>query len=427
MSEQRRKIAIADPVSSGAKLARRAQQRGYDIVELRTVDASEEFYSRGYDPSTFVRLVEHRGDFDSTLLQLEDVEHVLAGADSSVAVVEQLNLRRGQLQSEAALLDARADKREFARVLERSGIRTVRQELFVDVEKAVAFAYGRYPIVLKPRASGGTQGVTLAGSEGELRQQFARIVGGKSLYGRPNAEALLMDYVPLGATQELVVDTVSSKGRHVVTDTWAYEKVAMHGVPAMYRVMRTVPMAEMREEIAFTLRMLDALGHRQGPAHAELWRVDDPAQRARFGADHLPVEIGFRLPGVITELAAEAFGRDQVELSLDAVLAPERFAESMERWALIGGMRRHAAVVFLASRRDGLLERDLDTKGLLASPSYHSSSFKALHAGDMLQRTVDLGTIVGWVGLVNEDRAALERDIANVQALELELGNDVQS
>lgn len=412
-------IAIGDPISSATRLAAAAKRRGYRLIEFRTFSKDSEYYQRSYDGSLFDSVFEYRGDDAQALHALRDAEHIIVGADSSVQFVERLNLFRRELQNDPTKILARSDKVEQSRHFQAAGLPVVAQEYFTDDASALQYAVGRgFPQVLKPRASGGTNNVLLARNAAEFEECFLRIANARSLYDRPNGGALVMDYIDPGLADEFVIDAVSCQGRHVVTDVWKYEKAALNGTPAMYRSMRLMPWDDAIQESSFAFRMLDAAGYRQGASHTEIWRL--------AGNRNLPVEVGFRLPGLITALSAQATGRDQVELTLDSILDPREFHRKTIAYE-DGAVSKSAAVVFLAALRTGFLVDHVPINAIQALRSYHSSALKATRPGDRLDRTVDLATMAGWVALCHEDAGALEEDIAMLQALEPRLTEVVEA
>ncbi len=412
-------LAIGDPISSASRLASRAIERGYEVVELRTFSNSTEYYSRGYNPELFVREVVHEGDYQATLKSLHNVKHILVGADSSIGTVERLNRLRGELKSDPTWSTARHDKVEQSRAFQLAGLQILPQSFCQHVDAALAWAEGRYPIVVKPRASGGTNNVFLAKNPDELGSAFAAVVSSKSLYDRSNEGALVMEYVEPTLAEEIVIDSVSCGDLHIVTDAWKYMKEPLNGTPAMYRAMIALPFDDVSAEIAYTHRLLDSVGYRQGPSHAEVWRLSSDLER-RYGTRHLPVEVGFRLPGLITALSAEATGRDQVELTLDSVVDQEAFVRRGRELPPRGGLMQAAAVVFLAAPHSGTLKGAPPVPDVLALRSYHSSNFKAPLAGKRLQKTVDVATLAGWVALCDPDPEIVGRDMEAVRNLESE-------
>jgi biotin carboxylase len=387
-------------------------------VELRTFSKDSEYYSRNYDSSLFEDVVEYAGDDAQALHALRDAGHIIVGADSSVAVVERLNLYRGTLKSDPSKILARCDKVELAKTLNAAGLPVVPQEYFTDREAALRYAKGRgFPQVLKPRASGGTDNVTLVWNDREFLEAFNRVATARSLYDRLNSGVLVMDYICPQSAEEFVIDSVTCDGRHVVTDIWKYEKTPLNGTPAMYRSMRLLRFAEAEAESAFALRMVEAAGYREGASHTELWRTAD--------SKYLPVEIGFRLPGLITAISADATGRDQVDLTLDSVLDPHTFHQKAD--ALDDGARtKAAAVVFIASNQTGRLKQEAPLDVVKGLRSYHSSAFKATKSGDLLRMTVDVGSIAGWVGLCCDEPEVLIDDMNTLRTMERSL-TDVES
>ncbi len=426
-----KKIMIGDPVSSAGKKAARLKARGYSIFEFRTFSAYSEYYTRGYKPELFDGTYEFDGDDAKAIAYMRDndIERLMIGADSSIKDVERINHTLGRLPNDPNKITARFDKVCQAEAYAAAGIPMAGYAYFDadEEEKAADYAEGRYPIVLKPRASGGTNNVLLAHDRDEFRVKFRIVAAAKSLYDRPNGGVLVMEYIPPDAARERVVDAVScpingTDALHVITDCWEYVKEPMNGTPAMYRAMRALSFDEAAEEIRFARRMLKAVGHRQGESHMEIWRLTDPRLMAKYGSTHLPVEGAYgRLPGLINELSAEATGRDQIELALDCALDPFVFFSQTSHMPSSGPLRKAAAIVFLACKQEGRLKMNPPIDAVKAMASYHSGHFKAIKAGDRLTQTVDVGTLAGWVGLCHEDPNVLERDMAAIRAMEADL------
>lgn len=426
-----KRIMIGDPVSSAAKKAARLKARGYDVFEFRTFSPYSEYYTRGYKRELITGTYEFDGDDERAIAFManEGIDTLMIGADSSIKDVERINHRLGRLSNDPAKIGARFDKVDQMQAYSAAGIPMAGYAYFdaSQEEQAVAYAEGRYPIVLKPRASGGTNNVLLAHDRNEFRAKFRIVAAAKSLYDRPNGGVLVMEFIPPHAARERVVDAVScpingQEAYHIITDCWEYTKAAMNGTPAMYREMRALSFDEAVDEIHFALRMLKAVGHRQGESHMEIWRLTDPRLIDKYGSTHLPVEGAYgRLPGLINELSAEATGRDQIDLALNSVLDPVAFFAQSRHMPPSGSLRKAAAIVFLACEQEGNLKSRPPIDAIKAMPSYHSGQFKALKTGDYLMKTVDVGTLAGWVGLCHEDAAIIERDLAAIRAMEDEL------
>ncbi|GIQ75956.1 ATP-grasp domain-containing protein [Bradyrhizobium sp. RD5-C2] len=410
------KIAVTDPISSGSLLARRAQQLGHSVIELRTFDARSEYYTRGYDPSIFERTIEYDGDDAAAIHALRDVDRIIVGADSGVAITDRLKLYRGELKNDPKTILARSDKVEQALQFDAAGLSVVPQKYFTadEIDAALRFAQSRgfpeRPMVLKPRASGGTNNVRLVGDAGEFAAAFHAVSSAKSLYERPNGGVLVMDYLHPEEAEEFVVDAVSAEGEHFVTDIWRYEKAPLNGTPAMYRSMQLVSFEDAQGLTDYARDLLDAVGYREGASHAEVWRTDKGFR---------PVEIGFRLPGLITRISADATGRDQIDLTLKAALDPLQLIRSLR--ASTDRRATPASVVFLASPMKGRLQRPFPAETVRALPSFHSMAIKAQQVGDTYNETVDVATIAGWIGLLHDDPATIAKDVATLREIEHQL------
>lgn len=226
----KKSLAIGDPISSAGRLAAGAKERGYELIEFRTFSKDSEYYQRSYDGSLFDSVYEYRGDDAQALHALKDAEHIMIGADSSVQFVERLNLFRGELENDPSKILARADKVEQARHFHAAGLPIVPQQYFDDLDSAMRYAMSRrFPQVLKPRASGGTNNVLLARNPVEFKACFLKIANARSLYDRPNGGALVMDYIDPELADEFVVDAVSCQGRHLLTDICSTRRPPLTG------------------------------------------------------------------------------------------------------------------------------------------------------------------------------------------------------
>ena len=78
-----------------------------------------------------------------------------------------------------------------------------------------------YPVVVKPLASGGTDGVSLCHDDAELKQGIATILSSITIFSEQNTTFQMQEYID---GDEFVVDTVSYNGRHYVTDFARYVK-----------------------------------------------------------------------------------------------------------------------------------------------------------------------------------------------------------
>ena len=119
----------------------------------------------------------------------------------------------------------------------------------------------RSPIVVKPRSGSGSRGVTLVDCESAAREAFA--VAARLGDGEAIAERFVDG-------PEFSVETLSEDGRHLILGiTRKITTGAPHFVELGHEFPAPIEADEARTLEAMTVRMLDRLGHRHGPAHTE--------------------------------------------------------------------------------------------------------------------------------------------------------------
>jgi len=239
-----------------------------------------------------------------------------------------------------------------------------------------------------------------------VKDCFDKILGKTNRLGISN-ESCVMQELLEGV--EHIVDTVSCDGVHKTTAVWQYQKGPANGSRFVYIGMKTLPSDDPMfiPLIKYTHQVIDALGVRYGPTHAEVMFCND-------GSPCL-VEVGSRFQGVQgmwTMPADEAIGYNQIDAMVDLLVEPEKY------WALPRvplKLKKHARQIFVISPVSGKLKGFPHLPALLALKSMRKATFYP-KVGEMVQRTVDGWTSPGNVIMVG-DPEDLERDY--VEALRL--------
>ncbi|MEU7132137.1 hypothetical protein [Streptomyces sp. NPDC046261] len=114
------------------------------------------------------------------------------------------------------------------------------------------------------------------------------------------------------------VNTVSLDGLHHVSDIWTSRQPGEAGGRDPVSGLRLLPCRGPEQDLIVEagFAMLDALGIRNGPARVGF-------ELAPGGPR--PVDIGTGIWGVLPVLARQAIGESQLEWTVDAHVAPERF------------------------------------------------------------------------------------------------------
>jgi hypothetical protein len=398
-----RAVAIVDPYSSGALLAPEFRKQGFTCVMVQGADPVPPIYRPRYRARDFAALVRHGRSLEETAAGLRrwNVRHVVAGCEAGVTLADRLNGRLGLPSNGARQSQARRNKFLMAETVRRHRLRAPSQTSSRSLGKILLWArgHGTWPVVLKPPASTGNDGVRVCRSEGEVADAYGAIMGRTNSLGLRNTAVLAQEYL---TGTEYVVDTVSWDGRHRAAAFWKYSKPAWDPYPVGYDRMELLPGDGdvQRRLFAYVTGVLDALGVRYGPAHSEvMWTDDGPAL----------VEVGARMNGGNCPTVARfCTGTSQLDLTVQAYADPGGF---LRREARPYDLLRNGTLVFLMPRKRCRLRglRRLDEIRKLRSYRAHSVGTR---------RAAVAPRVVGWVLLAHEDQAALDADLARIRGLE---------
>jgi len=428
MSVDRKALVVVDPLSTGAFLAPLAVDRGLSVICVYSSDELGDFKTHVPEEAAdivFAATVTHAGALapeaiETTSTQLRglgyDIVACIAGAECGVEVGEALAEALGLRGNGTALSAARRNKYLMGERVRECGLRAVKQmkgsakswdeiESFLDKEAPVPFR-----MVVKPLDSCGSDGVYKCRSKEEVQKACEEIVGHCNATGSFNSEVLVQEFL---SGVEYVVDTVSKDGDHKVVAVWEYDKREANGAPFVYFGMRLMDpqdaiAQDLMKYMAGTGGVLDALGFKNGPGHAEVkMESDGPCL----------VEVGARChgwSGTWLSLVKECVGScNQVQATIDAYLDDEAF-EALP--FAPSGLIKHGTCVMLVSRQEGTLVSV--AKNLLEElPSFHKANLGHCHVGEHFPKTIDLFTSPGQVLLASSNAKQLESDFARIHEI----------
>lgn len=325
---------------------------------------------------------------------------VVAGQEPGVPLADVLSELLGLPTNGSALAAARRDKYLMIEALRKAGVRCADQVKSDDIDLVVAWAERRgYPVVVKPLAASGAQGVQICANAGEARRAAAEILGTTTMYDQLNTEVLAQSYLD---GVEYVVDSVSGEGGRYTCGVWRYDKRRV-GTRNIYHSMTLLPADDELVPVltAYVDDALDALGIAFGPTHAEVMMTS---------AGPTLVEVGARLMGVVDPaFDIECCGADQAGVTALAYLRP---AEFRDRYAgRTYRMRRTACRYFATTELTGTVT-DIDQDVLAEINALESARVVTLKVsrGDRIRPTVDLPSSPMVAHLAHESATAFERD-----------------
>ncbi len=364
-------------------------------------------YTDKYDPVYL-----HEGDgFEKLVetLRAFGTVAVVCGCELGVPLADRLAKALGVAGNSPDTTPLRRDKSRMQDALQRHGIRHIRSTVIACVEEAIAFAkaIGKYPVVLKPLLSSGSEGLHFCRDQAELEKWTGRMLGQKNWSGGVNQQLLVQEYI---TGTEYIVDCVSRDGVHTMTDMWVYNKLAVGDCGICYDSIRLIrqPDDRCREMVAYIYQVLTALGFEYGPSHSELfWDASGPVL----------VETGARpMGGYMSEnLLTEAVGHYLADTALAAYVAPDKFHVLLNKH--YAPAKEMMEKYFITPRHEKL--KSIPAMPLLRKlPSVREIRIRETIESYCTQETIDYFSSPGFVVLCHEDADVLMQDYQLIRHLE---------
>lgn len=284
-------VVIVDPYSTGCLVAKEINLRGYPIVALWTHGFSEAMkthvpqsvgtikYLASVDEPSPTTSASASASFSSASLQAtadlltqaigpdKTITACLAGGEAGVDLADALSEFLGLLTNGTDIKPNRRDKKIQQELIRKFGLRSVRQAGGDQLEDVDAFLKTeRYPVVLKPNESAGSDGVKLCSTYEEAVEHFHVLMKSQKVNGGANSAVVCQEFLK---GKEYVVDHVSRDGLHKTMMVWVYDKRPANGSAFVYYGCSAVPSdsPEAKVLIPYVRGVLDALGIKHGPSH----------------------------------------------------------------------------------------------------------------------------------------------------------------
>jgi biotin carboxylase len=397
---------VVDAYGAGRLLPAALRRHGVDFLHVRSRFPDTRL---AYNPEDFPTEVRHEGDVRATAERLRrlNVGHVVAAAESGVLLANELSAALGTPGNGTGRPEALRDKYAMHQVVREAGLAAADGVISPSVEVILDWARtrDRWPVVLKPPASAGTDNVLFCDGPESVVAAHRRIAAGTDRYGRTNSTVLAQQFL---AGEEHYVNTVSRDGVHRVIEIWHYYKRPAPGGRSVNDYEDLLPHDDAggSRVAAYVLDVLDALGIRNGAAHTEVMLTGDGP---------VLVECGARLGGgQMPDVLPRCVGTDQVDSLALSIARPEEF---LRRAPEPYRLRSRLRCVNLISEDEGVMPSEAGWDAVRALGSFAGLALN-LRPGDPAPRTVDLATCPGAVYLCSDDPAVIEADTRRLRALE---------
>jgi Carbamoyl-phosphate synthase L chain, ATP binding domain len=414
----RRLAAVVWPYSTALWLGRTLRGRGWGGVAVVPADpAACGMPKLDLDEGDWDRVLTDPGDVGQLAALLGDVSAVIPGDESAVPLAETVAARLGLPGSDPRTSAARTDKAVMQQALERAMVphpKTIRASS-LRAALAAAKAVG-WPVVVKPRWSASSVGVSVCHSPAEVAVAWMATAGQPGALGEITRVVAVQEYL---AGQKWTVDTVTVPRRraglkrpvHVVTSVWRERVIEISGHIAWGESWLVPPAAVAGDPAArvvtgYAKAVLEAAGVAGGPACTEIVLT---SRGPRL------VEVMARLAGCYpVHLVELVTGQSQVTSAVDALTDPRAFA----RRAPAAGGGQAVAQAWLLAPHDAVLDGTVLSE-IRDLPSVVAAS-RELKSGAPVQRTIDTPTSPGRLDLLGPP-GQVGQDISAIRKLEHKL------
>jgi predicted ATP-grasp superfamily ATP-dependent carboligase len=230
-------VVVVNPYSSGIVICHELIRRGYPVIAVWTHGILDCSFLASHLPLTYegqalalLEEIEERADdtletmsnrIRQAATSVRTIAACIAGGEFGVTYADQLSELMG-LQSNGTHVPNRRSKKHQQELIKAAGLRSIRQSGGSSLTDVMDFLrFEQYPIVVKPNASAGTEGVKLCHNIQDATEHVNKLTGSEMLNGEVCSDVLCQEFLR-GA--EYVVDHVSRNGRHVTTAVWVYDK-----------------------------------------------------------------------------------------------------------------------------------------------------------------------------------------------------------
>ncbi|ETV91713.1 hypothetical protein H310_13782 [Aphanomyces invadans] len=395
-------VVVVDPFSSGLCLAQLAMERGFACIAVFS-DAEDNLQDllghlplavrRSFAAAIFREPTMTLDQLVSTVRSVGfEIVGVLAGAEPGVCLADALSEAFGVRTNGSAGSAARRNKYVMGETIRAAGLRAIKQCQALSWSDAERFLLKEFPsssfdAILKPLESAGSDDVFLVHSMAEAKAAFDTIVGKVNHLRLTNTSCLVQEYL---AGSEYVVDTVSRDGNHKVIAVWEYDKRPINGAAFVYFGvwLRPVTCHKTLALVKYALQVLDAVGIRNGPGHAEIiWTK---------GNEPCLVEVGARLHGrngTDIPILMRSQGYSIASATLDAYFNPSAFHLLPQ---IPSNLRAHGVKATLVSYDHGTLKDMPGLREIEMMASYVETRVEST-SGVVVTPTIDAFTTPGTI------------------------------
>ena len=415
-----RNIVIVECISTGINFIEDIVNRGYNpvVMHLKAPDSEEgkhfdEFIYEEYKNIDYdFDMVFEQDTYEETLEEVRKLDPllVLPASERGVGIATQLSSDLGLLGNPVENIDAMTLKDEMHNRLKECGLRYIRGKVVNSLDDAIEFyeSENLKEVVIKPISSSCSTSVRICSDKDEMIDALEFLFNQSNHYGEKNNELLIQERIN---GIEYIVNTVSHKGIPRVTLVWKYNKVKTSEGAIIYDSVDTVNKLSLGEAemVEYAYSVAEAMGIQYGPVHGE-YMIDEDGP--------VLIEVNCRPCGanMPAEYLDRISGQHETDSILDSYLRPKRFFEELKKKYELyayGSLKVFIVPKDIIAQSTPIMNIESKLK------SFYGSTISDIDKDSLFfPKTEDLHSSGGYVFMVNEDKAELEKNLNYLRKIE---------
>ncbi len=415
-----RNIVIVECISTGINFIEDIVNRGYNpiVMHLKAPDSEEgkhfdEFIYEEYKNIDYdFDMVFEQDTYEETLEEVRKLDPllVLPASERGVGIATRLASDLGLLGNPVENIDAMTLKDEMHNRLKECGLRYIRGKVVNSLDEAREFyeSENLKEVVIKPISSSCSTSVRICSDKDEMSDALEFLFNQANHYGEKNDELLIQERIN---GIEYIVNTVSHKGIPRVTLVWKYNKVKTSDGAIIYDSCDTVNKLSLGEAemVEYAYSVAEAMGIQYGPVHGE-YMIDEDGP--------VLIEVNCRPCGanMPAEYLDRISGQHETDSILDSYLRPKRFFEELKKKYELyayGSLKMFIVPKDIIAQSAPIMNIGSKLK------SFYGSTLSDIEKDSLFfPKTEDLHSSGGYVFMVNEDKAELEKNLNYLRKIE---------
>lgn len=406
-----KRIAIVDGFSSGKYIAQELHNRGCELIHISSSPDLDEYYYQNFNSEIYSQSIIHK-NMRETLNFIRDFnsEYVIPGTESGVSLADIIN-HELQLpyRNHIEMASSRRNKYDMVEAVRSAGLNAAKQIKVSNWQDALIWLRnGRFPIVLKPLESAGSDGVFICHHEDEAYAAFQQILNKKNKLNLINKEILLQEFLE---GIEYVVNLVFLKGASLVTEVVKYHKRKLESGNIVYDIDEIIDATDpaFQELVGYTQKVCASLGIENGPVHAEVMLTPNGP---------FLVEIAARSDGILRpEVSDATTGLGQLAATVLSITEPDSFLALTKK--PFYQLKKFSFNVCLISPQSGIFESSKIISLAKSLPSFVKIELY-VPSGHKVYETKDVFSQPGTIYLASADKSRLWADYQLIREQERE-------